>query len=552
MKKIKNTNKAELTLLIFSLAFLLIAVILPMALLFGKAFSADDGTFVGLANFQEYFSSPNLVSSFWNSLAVSTLVAAVTSLLSFTYAYSLTRTDIPLKKFFRFTAMLPLFAPSMMFGIALIYLIGNKGLLTMAGLKLPLYGAFGIIVSEIIYTFPQAVLIMYVTLSYSDNRLYEAARVMGAGSARIFRTITVPGAKFGIISAFLVSFTLCFSDFGAPKIVGGNYNVLATDIYKQIIGQQNFKMGAVVGILLMIPAIVMFITERVTSSENNITVSSRSMSYRIIPDKRRDLALTSFCAAVSFVIMLLFGTVLMASLIKAWPYNMELTLANFTVDSPATGGISSFKNSIITAVLSAVLGTAFVFVNAWLIEKVRGYKLLKQIDYLFSIVPLALPGLSIGLAFIFFFNMENNPFNCLYGTIFILILANMVHFYSVPFVTFTSALKKLDREIESVSESMSVPSYKTFFKVTVPMCRDSIFEIVVYFFVNSMVTISAVVFLYPADFKLASVAIVNMEDAGDIASASALSILVVFINVAVKLGYEYFFNNRKVVRNDAV
>lgn len=212
MKKIKNTNKAELTLLIFSLAFLLIAVILPMALLFGKAFSADDGTFVGLANFQEYFSSPNLVSSFWNSLAVSTLVAAVTSLLSFTYAYSLTRTDIPLKKFFRFTAMLPLFAPSMMFGIALIYLIGNKGLLTMAGLKLPLYGAFGIIVSEIIYTFPQAVLIMYVTLSYSDNRLYEAARVMGAGSARIFRTITVPGAKFGIISAFLVSFTLCFSD----------------------------------------------------------------------------------------------------------------------------------------------------------------------------------------------------------------------------------------------------------------------------------------------------------------------------------------------------
>ena len=128
----------------------------------------------------------------------------------------------------------------------------------------------------------------------------------------------------------------------------------------------------------------------------------------------------------------------------------------------------------------------------------------------------------------------------------------MVHFYSVPFVTFTSALKKLDREIESVSESMSVPSYKTFFKVTVPMCRDSIFEIVVYFFVNSMVTISAVVFLYPADFKLASVAIVNMEDAGDIASASALSILVVFINVAVKLGYEYFFNNRKVVRNNAV
>ena len=197
------------------------------------------------------------------------------------------------------------------------------------------------------------------------------------------------------------------------------------------------------------------------------------------------------------------------------------------------------------SVLTAVLGTAFVFVNAWLIEKTRGHKLLRRADYLLSIIPLALPGLSIGIAFIFFFTANGNPFGFLYGTMWIMVLANMVHFYSVPFVTATSALKKLDREIEAVSESMSVPLWRTFCRVTLPMCSEALCETMVYIFVNSMVTISAVVFLYPADFKLASVAIVNMEDAGDIAPASALSVLVVLVNVAARLGYEFISARRK-------
>ena len=324
-------------------------------------------------------------------------------------------------------------------------------------------------------------------------------------------------------------------------MVGGNYSVLATDIYKQVIGQQNFGMGSVVGLLLMIPAVVMFVTERLTASDNGVTVSSRSMAYRVIPHRGRDAALTLFCALAAGFIITLFAAVLAASLIKAWPYNMVPTFEHFTVDSPATGGLSSFFNSLVTALLTAFCGTAFVFMNAWLVEKSAANRLLRQAENLFSLIPLALPGLSIGLAFIFFFNMEGNPLNFIYGTAAVLVLANVVHFYSVPYVTASSALKKLDREIEAVAASMAVPSYRTLFKVTMPMCRAAIFETALYFFVNAMVTISAVVFLYPPDFKLASVAIVNMEDAGDIAPAAALSVLVIFVNVAAKLLYEYTF-----------
>lgn len=545
MVKIKSAGRLQTGLLVFSLAFLFIIVVCPMFALFSKAFHANDGTFIGFANFVEYFSSPHLVRSLKNSLVISTAVAAVATALAFVYAYALTRALVPAKKLLRFTAVLPLFAPTMMYGIALVYLIGNKGIITMAGLKLPLYGPLGIFISEVFYTFPQAFLILSITLAYCDNRLYEAARVMGSSAWRIFRTVTLPGAKFGIVSAFLVAFTLCFTDFGAPKVVGGNYSVLATDIYKQVVGQQNFGMGAVVGLLLMIPALVMFAADRFISSANEATVSSRSVSYRIIENKFRDRALTIFCVVINLFIFMLLGAGFFAAFIKAWPYNLSFTLEHFLVDSPATGGLSSFGNSIIVSLVSAVVGTAFVFVNAWLIEKTRGHALLRRADYLLSIIPLALPGLSIGIAFIFFFTADGNPFGFLYGTMWIMVLANMVHFYSVPFVTATSALKKLDREIEAVSESMSVPLWRTFCKVTLPMCSEALCETAVYIFVNSMVTISAVVFLYPADFKLASVAIVNMEDAGDIAPASALSVLVVLVNVAARLGYEFISARRK-------
>lgn len=537
--KVKNGSRFQLFLLIFSILFLLAAVVCPMTALFAKAFQANDGRFIGLANFREYFTQPHLVRSLTNSLFVSFTVSCLSTALAFVYAYALTRAAVPGKRLLRFTAMLPLFAPTMMFGIALVYLIGNKGLLSMAGLSLPLYGPLGIIVCETVYTFPQAFLILSVTLSYCDNRLYEAARVMGAGALRTFQTVTLTGAKFGLISAWLVSFTLCFADFGAPKVVGGNYSVLATDIYKQVAGQQNFGMGAVVGLLLMTPALVMFVTDRLTRTAHDATVSSRSVSYRITENKARDLVLLLYCAVINLFILALFGTALYAAFVKAWPYDMGLTLDNFLVDSPATGGISSFRNSVATSLVSAGAGSLFIFLNAWLIEKSRGFTLLRQADYLFSIIPLALPGLSIGIAFIFFFNMEGNPFSFLYGTMWIMVLANVVHFYSVPFVTATSALKKLDGEIETVSESMSVPLYRTFCRVTLPMCSEALLESAVYIFVNSMVTVSAVVFLYPADFKLASIAIVNMEDAGDIAPAAALSVLVITVNIAARLAYEY-------------
>jgi iron(III) transport system permease protein len=227
-----------------------------------------------------------------------------------------------------------------------------------------------------------------------------------------------------------------------------------------------------------------------------------------------------------------------------WPYDLSLTLQNYNFRSMGGGGYTAFWTSLRMALYTALAGAAVTFASAYLIEKMRGFRALRQAAYFLSMLPLALPGMVIGLSYIFFFNAPGwdvlgirvpNPLHGLYGSMGILVICNIVHFYTVAFLTATTALKQLDREFESVSESMGIPSYRTFWRVTVPVCVPAILEIAIYYFVNAMATVSGVMFLYSADLPLASVAVANMDDAGDIAAAAAMSVLIVAANLGARL-----------------
>ena len=531
-------------------AFLVLFLVCPLCILFAKAFQYKDGSFAGFTQFIKYFSSNAMVYSISNTffIAIASTIIAVT--LAFLFAYSLSRKNVPMKGFFRYVGMVPLFAPTMLLGIALIYLFGNKGILTALGLQIPLYGKVGIIIAESIYCFPVATTILMVAFSAADNRLYEAADTMGTSALRKMLTITIPNVKYGLISAIFVAFTYSFTDFGAPSVVGGNFNVLATDVYKQVVGQQNFNMGAVVGIILLFPAVLSFVVDRITSQKQSAAISAKSVPYQIKPHKITDFVATVFCSIVAIAMILFFAVALFASLIKLWPYNLTLTLSNYDLSHVSAGnGVIGFRNSVLISLMTAFLGTILTFVGAYMIEKNYRFPLSRKITYFLSIMPLAIPGTVVGLSFILFFNASAfqipftdysimNPFHSIYGTIWIIMLANMVHFYSVPFSTATTALKRIDREFETVSESLNVPFYKTMWRVTLPMCFPAICEMWVYFFVNSLVTISAVVFLYFPTAPIASVMIVSMQGAGQTAPAAAMCMVLLFINLGVRLIYE--------------
>jgi iron(III) transport system permease protein len=519
------------------LAALTVVLILPLFTLFSNAFLDKEGTFVGLENYARYFDTPSLSVSIWHTVDISLVSTLFSVGFGFLYAYAVARTRIPFKPFFKYAALIPIFIPTIVHALGLVYLFGRQGILTGLGFEIELYGRFGIILSEIIFTFPQAFLMFYVALEYADGRLYEAADSMGVPAPNKFLRITLPEMRYTAVNVFFVCFTLAFTDFGAPKVIGGNYNVLATDIYKQVAGQFNMNMGAVVGTLLLIPAVLSFVVGRLVDSKNADTISAKSTNLTVKKSRGRDILFFALCAFVAFSFLILIASLFLGALTKYYPFDLSFTLKHFTY-TRSTGGIGSFFHSLEMSLLTAAFGTAFVFVYAYMMEKTNGLSPLRKYGKLLSVLPLALPGMVIGLSFIFFFNSASNPLHFIYGTVTILVLSNILHYFSVPFITATGALKKLDREFESVSESMNIPRYKTMLFVSAPLSMPAILEIFMYYFVNSMVTVSAVVFLYGARFKVASIAISHMEESGDIAQAAAMSILILVINVCVRVLYE--------------
>ncbi|BBA52054.1 putative ABC transporter permease [Fusobacterium varium] len=541
----------------FILIFLIVVIVFPLGLLLIKSFENNSGEFIGFSNFREYFSNKNLLISLKNTFTISASSSIISLLLAFIYAYGVQRSTIRYKNIFKYIALMPLFAPTMMHGISLVYLFGRKGVITTGFFeKIPqlafdinLYGSTGIIIAEVLYIFPQIFLVLNIALSTTDYRLYEAADMLGTSNFRKFFTITLPNMKYGIISSFIIAFILSFTDFGAPKVVGGNFSVLATDVYIKVVGQNNMAMGAVVSIILLIPSVIAFFIDQKIQKKQGVVLNAKSIPYRAKKNKVRDIFFYIYSILICFFILSIFVTIFVSAFSKLWPYNLSFSLNNFKFYD-YNGGIEIFlKNSLILAALSGIFGTFMTFMSAYLIEKKEKKSLKDKVIYFLSLVPLALPGMVIGISFIFFFNKSYftipflninimNPFNSIYKTIWIMVLANVIHFYSISFLTANTALKKLDREFERVSLSMGIPWYKTFSNVTFPMCIDSILEIFFYYFVNSMVTISALVFLYTSSLNLLSIAVINLDDTGEIAKASAMSIVILLTNIAVKIIYQ--------------
>ena len=515
--------------------YLLVAVIFPLYTMLSKSFQDKNGTFIGLDNYAEYFATPALVYSISNSLTVSVISMVITVGLAFGYAYGLTRSCMPGKGVFKAIALIPILAPSLLPAISLRYLFGAQGMIKGLLMGETIYGPIGIVIGEVFWTFPHALLIIFTAMSLSDARLYEAAEALGASKLRTFFTVTLPGAKYGLISACFVVFTLVITDFGVPKVIGGDYNVLAVDIYKQVVGQQNFQMGAVVGLVLLAPALLAFIADRMIQGKQVPLLSARAVPYEPRPDRRFDLAMLAFCGTVAFIIIGILGVAQFAALVKFWPYNLSLVLDSYQFDLMDGGSWGAFWNSLKMAAWTAVIGTAVIFTGAYLVEKSKGFEHGRGLIQLMCMIPLAVPGIVLGLAYIFFFNALGNPLGFIYHTLIILVLCTITHFYTVSHLTAATALKQMDAEFEAVSSSLKVPFYRTFVRVTVPVCMPAILDISIYLFVNAMTTVSAVIFLYSADTQLASVAVLNMDDAGDTAPAAAMGMMIVYTSATVRL-----------------
>src|SRR5260221_1105573 len=403
------TDRVAHALLILAGVALAVFLLAPMAAILTKSVEDRAGDFAGIAYFAQYFRTPALSRFIWYSLSVSTLVTVLTLPLAFHIAYALTRSCMRWKVLLRNMALVPILAPSLLAAISFIFWFGNQGLLKPLMGDGQIYGAPGIVVSMVFATFPHALMILVTALSLTDARLYEAADSLGTSTLRKFFTITVPGAKYGLISAGMVIFTYAISDFGIPKVIGGNFNMLATDIFKLVIGQQDFAKGAVVGIILLVPVAVTYGVDSYVQKRQQALLSARSVPYVPRPSPGFDWAMAAFCWTLSIVMLAVLGMAIYASFVKLWPYNFSFSLDHYRLGLVDAGIFPAYLNSLHLAFWCATLGAAFIFATAYLLEKTRGLDAWRPFVRLMAALPMGLPGMVLGLGYIFFFVPAAHP-----------------------------------------------------------------------------------------------------------------------------------------------
>lgn len=524
---------------------LTLAIIAPLMMLFETAFFDENQNFVGLENFYNYFASPALLSSIFNSVWVACAATVITVFLASIYAFALTNVNIKGKGFFKLVAFLPILAPSLLPSLGLVYLFGKQGVFKPLLGDIQIYGPIGILISYCFWLFPAILMLMMVSFRSVDQRLIEASLSLGKNIWKTHYHVTLPAIRYGLISASLVAFIYVLTDFGIPKVIGGSFNMMALDVYKQIIGQQNMSMGAVISILLLLPAVFVFIFDRIQSKRHARFQAFQTKPYVSASNKKLEVVLSLFCSLVSAAILLIIFTAVLASFIQSWPYDLSLTLAHYSFEYVDGGGWAAYFNSVRMALFSTVFGTALIFMVALLTERFKAHPLIKNYVQALVLLPLAVPGLVLGIAYILFFNQQSNPLNVLYGTMTILVISTIVHYYTVPHLTLTNAIKQIPLQLDQAAQTLGTSKWKTFWKVYLPMCFPALCDVSVYVFVNAMTTVSAAIFLYSPDTSLAAVAVLNMDDAGDTVAAVSMSILILTTSCVVKLIHWLF--TRKIM-----
>ncbi len=470
-------------------------------------------------------SSPVFTQAICNSLVSALLGTVITVIISFALAMAIQRTKIRFKGIFGIVLTLPMLIPSISSGMGLITLLGNNGIITrLLGLEGNIYGLKGIVIGSVIYAFPVAYLMFADVIRYEDGSPYEAAEVLGIPKTKQFLAITLPYLRKPLISVVFAIFTLMITDYGVPLMVGGKYTTVATVMYQEVIGQLNFGRGAVYGSLLLIPAVIAFILDFVNTDKGNST-------YVTKPCKQADGKIVKtisyiYCGIVALLTMLPIVSFVVLAFAKNYPNDLSFTFANI-IKTFNLKADTYLLNSVIIAILSAAIGVCIAFTSAYLSARMKSPA--SRFLHLSSMTSAAIPGVVLGLSYVLTFN--KTP---IYGTVIILILVNMIHFISSPYLMMYNSLSKINENLEGTAQTLGISRLHLIKDVLIPQCKGTIVEMFSYFFVNCMMTISAVSFLASTANKPISLMINQFEAQAQIEYAAVVSILILVVNLIIK------------------
>ena len=524
---------AVLIVILLTFGVLLYFVAYPLYAVFRESVMDDTGKFVGLANYHTFIKSEYFRQVFYNTLFTSGVATVGAVLIGLVFAYGMTRTDLPWKWLFMITAILPMITPPFINAFALILLLGRNGVVNVflerwLGFKFVIYGYHGVILSEILTTFPLAYLIISAAFSGLDSTLEDSAHDLGAKPLRVLFTVTLPLITPAMLTATLMVFMNNLSAFGAPALLGGGISVLAVESVIQTLGVLDWGMGTTLSVILLIPSFFLFYFQNWYRSKRSyvtITGQPAHTEFRPTPWKIKGPVL-AFCLFLSVIILVTYMVILLGGFAKVWGVDSSFTLNHYRL--VFTNTIRSITNSLLLSSIGALLATLLGLLAAYLVVR-QSFFGRRFMDFL-GTIPYAVPGTMMGLGFVVAFNQA--PL-ILTGTAFIIVLDYCIRRMPFGLRSGVSTLKQIDVAMEEASADLGAPWFTTFRKIVLPLMKPAFIAGITFAFIRSITELTSTIFLVTPRWRVMAVDIYNMVESGALGDAAAMSTLLMAMVIVV-------------------
>lgn len=529
MKRLKNTENW----IIWTVIFLIFVVFLfyPLFLILLK--SLKIGPSIKIDNFTRVLSGNGFVQAMKNSFEISAIASLITTFLSFIIAYTINYTNLntAFKKIISVLAVLPMLLPTITYGFAIIYSFGKQGLFTkLLGKQLfHVYGKNGLLIGYIIYTLPISFMLINNTMKYVDKKFSIVSKIMGDSTIKTFIETVLRPLTGTFAASFIQCFFLCFTDFCIPASVGGKVEVIASVLYKEMLGSvPNLNNGAVVAVIMLLPSVISILIinylERFNVRYNRISVMENEKNTS------RDVFCGIFSVLIVLGIIAIFAVIAIVPFVKGWPYNMVFTMDNVNKVIEDSDLLLVYKNSIIVAIITSVLGTILVYGAAIVTDRSSINSKAKGVIESIASVTNTIPGMVLGISFMLAFIGTS-----LQNTFIIIIICNLVHFFATPYMMMKNSLSKMNLSWEKTAKLMGDSWIKTIVRIITPNALTSLLEVFSYYFINAMVTVSAVVFLAGARTMVITTKIKELQHFAKFNEIFVLSLLILFTNLLAKI-----------------
>lgn len=532
--RIKKLNESKMILrqplllaaIVITILLLLLFVAYPLLKILIFSFTDANGDF-SVANLISILTTSRHLAVFGRTMLLGVIVAVIATFIGYVFAYTITRTNVPCKKFLQVMATLPILSPPFILSLSIIFLFGKQGFITKSLLGITgnnVYGMGSLIVVQVMSFFPVAYMTLSGILSSIDASVEDAACNMGASRWHTFWTVTFPLSLPGIISGCLLVFIQSLEDFSNPATIGGEFSTLSIEVYQIITGSYDMQKGSVLALLLLLPAVAAYLFNKFwVSKKSFVTVTGKpTQARKLIDEPHIKWPLFAFCLLVSAVILLFYGTVIFGSFVRTWGYDYSLTLDQYK--KALAYGWDSLKNSMILGLISAVIGGILGMVIAYITAKRNYYG--KRFIEVASVLMFAVPGTVLGISYVLAFNTK--PL-VLTGTAAILVIVFTFRNMPVAIESGTTTLLQIDNSIEEASTILGADTGYSFRRITLPMLRNAFFSGIVYSFTKAITAVSAVIFLVSARWNLVTSKIYSLFDQAKYSQAAAFVTMLVFI-----------------------